>query len=78
MNKSKPPKLGTIWVAYAKIQCINEDTMKWQTLATCMDTPNEVKKCIASLRTKPENLGVIYWVASYIESTLLERKYYGR
>lgn len=47
-----PPKLGTVWTATAKIQAINLTTAKWDTLATCMDTPNaiqaEVKKLIAA------------------------------
>lgn len=33
----------------ARIQIINEQTNKWQTLAECMDTPNSIKQAIRGL-----------------------------
>ena len=48
----KPAPLGTIWIAGAKIQRINHDTMKWETLATCSDTPNAIQAAATKLVRK--------------------------
>lgn len=43
----KPATIGTVWTATARIQRINGT--KWQTIATCMDTPNAIKTAANSL-----------------------------
>ncbi len=39
-------------VGGARIQTIDESTMKWRTLAECLDTPNSVKSTAKRLTTK--------------------------
>ena len=41
-GKPIPVKNLNVWVT-CKLQVINEDTMKWETLAEINDTPNSIK-----------------------------------
>lgn len=58
----KPPMIGTVWTAAAKIRMIDESTMKWVTLAVCIDTPNAIKAAIVAVKkSKPR---ATIWVHS--------------
>jgi len=59
MKKKTPPRLGTVWTATARIQIIAGT--KWKTLATCMDTPNQIKETIETLEADGHKLGTL-WV----------------
>jgi hypothetical protein len=50
-------KLGTI-LPYCKIQVIDEKTMKWVTLATCIDAPGIIQKKVDKLNKYHKNLWV--------------------
>jgi hypothetical protein len=57
----KPPKLGTVWAAAAKIQVIDASgkTPRWKTLATCSDTPNAIAAAAKKLRAPGRTLWVV-------------------
>ncbi len=42
----KPAKLGNVWTAKAAIRYIDEKTMKWKTVAECVDTPNAIAQTL--------------------------------
>lgn len=51
-KKTTPAKLGTVYTApMARIQVIGYDD-KWDTLATCIDTPNAVAETVARVRAE--------------------------
>jgi hypothetical protein len=60
----KPPKLGTVWTAAARIRAIVEhaDGYRWETLATCIDTPNAIAAVLLELRRR--HPGKTLWVKS--------------
>lgn len=49
-QNSQPAKLGTVGVGHAHIQVINVNTMRWETLGTCLDTPNAINAEVARIR----------------------------
>lgn len=63
-------KLGTVWVAKAKIQRISED-FKWETLAVCVDTPNEIRKETAKLQDKGYKAGDLWVVGDATERKMV-------
>lgn len=48
----KPPALGTVWAAIARIRYIDDtgDTARWVTVATCIDTPNAIRAALKAAR----------------------------
>lgn len=56
----KPPPVGTVWTAKARIRRITDDG-KWETLATCMDTPRAIGVAAAKLTAKGYKRGLL-WV----------------
>jgi hypothetical protein len=69
MPKQKPTTpapLGTIWIAEAKLQVINTDTMRWETLATCCDTPNAIRQAVRELCKDTRYSSRTIWVKPYI------------
>lgn len=58
-QQNKPLALGTVWNARARIQRINGT--HWETLATCMDTPNAIKAEAQKLVSKGYQMHLL-WV----------------
>ena len=48
----KPPQLGTIWTAGARLRVIDDSTepAMWRTIATCIDTPNAIAQALKEAR----------------------------
>lgn len=72
-TSQKPVPYNNNWlgntVTGARLQVINEETNKWQTVGTCIDTPNAIKKEL----TKPEYKGLSIWIVDAFGS----RRYHG-
>ena len=68
-RRVKPPKLGTVWVAVAHVQYIDEATMKWVTVRTCSDTPNAIANAVEKSRLAYP--GKTLWVRSDVSGRYL-------
>jgi len=66
----KPPRLGTVWTAKARIQRINGT--KWQTLATCTDTPNAIQTALRGLQRKGHALGTLWVVGDVTDRRMAQ------
>lgn len=69
---TKPAAHDNSWlgntVTTAKLQVINEETNKWDTIGECVDTPNAIKKELS----KKKYSGKSIWIKSFTG-----RQYYG-
>jgi hypothetical protein len=62
----KPPALGTIWAATARIQIIDQSTWKWRTLGECTDAPNPIVALAKKIAQQPEYKGATLWVTGTV------------
>jgi hypothetical protein len=60
----RPPKLGTVWCAVARIQVIDLDTNRWRTIGRCVDTPNAIAAELAATRKRLGKQCPSLWVLS--------------
>lgn len=72
----KPPKLGTIYTAEAKIQIIGPDN-RWVTVETCMDTPRAIMLHCAAAVNAGYDFNTL-WVRGHVTDRIMAVDFFAR
>lgn len=66
---NNPPPLGSVWSVGVRFQII--DGSHWQTIASCMDTPNTIEAKLKELYAAGHKRGTV-WLVGDIQSRTLD------